>query len=333
MPQISVIVPVYKVEPYIHRCVDSILNQSYSDFELILVDDGSPDACGAICDDYAEKDSRVHVIHQKNGGLSAARNAGIDWAMANSNSQWLTFVDSDDWIHIDYLNLLLEAAERFQAPISMCDYIRTDRVCADCAAEGAKYCCLESEKAYASAYGMCMTACCKIYRKYLFEDIRFPLGKLHEDAYVTHLLVFGAGKIAVCDVSLYFYFANPGSITRVKWSEKRLEELESHEIRAAWLLEHGYHEAHRREIEVYVMTVYEQAEALAKLSLRDSLYRKYLKTVRKKLLCEMKKAKSMGLCLFEREYLWMHLMAYPLLPVWYAGQWLRNIRNNIRISE
>ena len=92
---VSVIVPVYKVEKYIHRCVDSILAQSFRDFELILVDDGSPDNCGAICEEYAAKDSRIHVIHQANGGLSAARNTGIEWALAHSDSQWLTFIDRD----------------------------------------------------------------------------------------------------------------------------------------------------------------------------------------------------------------------------------------------
>ena len=109
MPQISVIVPVYKVEPYLRRCVDSILAQTFTDFELILVDDGSPDNSGAICDEYAQKDARVHVIHQENGGLSAARNAGIDWVFAHSDSQWLTFVDSDDWVHPEYLERLYHA--------------------------------------------------------------------------------------------------------------------------------------------------------------------------------------------------------------------------------
>ena len=96
MPGISVIVPVYKVENFLHRCVDSILAQTFTDFELILVDDGSPDGCGEICDAYAREDSRIHVIHQKNGGLSAARNTGIDWVLENSDSRWLAFVDSDD---------------------------------------------------------------------------------------------------------------------------------------------------------------------------------------------------------------------------------------------
>ena len=118
MPMISVVVPVYKVEHYLHRCVDSILNQSYSDFELILVDDGSPDNCGMICDEYAAKDARIHVIHQQNGGLSAARNTGIDWLCENSDSKWLTFIDSDDWIHKDYLKILLEQAIKSGSRVS-----------------------------------------------------------------------------------------------------------------------------------------------------------------------------------------------------------------------
>ena len=126
MPEISVIVPVYKVEKFIHRCVDSVLGQSYRDFELILVDDGSPDSCGAICDAYALQDSRVRVIHQKNGGLSAARNTGIDYVMANSASHWLVFVDSDDWVHPEYLQTLYSAAEQTLCKISACGFFRTE---------------------------------------------------------------------------------------------------------------------------------------------------------------------------------------------------------------
>ena len=125
MPEISVIVPVYKVEQFIHRCVDSILLQSFYDFELILVDDGSPDQCGAICDAYAAADNRIHVIHQKNGGLSAARNTGIDYVMANSKSHWLTFVDSDDWLHPQTLEVLLKAAEENNSRVSVCGYRET----------------------------------------------------------------------------------------------------------------------------------------------------------------------------------------------------------------
>ena len=109
MPKISVIVPIYKVEKYLNRCVDSILHQTFTDFELILVDDGSPDNCGKMCDEYAEKDSRVVVIHKKNGGLSDARNKGLDWVFANSNSEYVVFIDSDDYIDERYLELLYKS--------------------------------------------------------------------------------------------------------------------------------------------------------------------------------------------------------------------------------
>lgn len=118
MPLISVIVPVYKVETYLPACVDSILSQTFSDFELILVDDGSPDACGAMCDGYAREDSRIRVIHQKNGGLSAARNAGLDIA----KGEYVTFVDSDDVIMRDYLRELYLAIIKNDAEVACCKF-------------------------------------------------------------------------------------------------------------------------------------------------------------------------------------------------------------------
>ena len=109
MAKISVIVPVYKVEETIGKCIESILNQTYPDFELILIDDGSPDRSGVICDEYSKKDGRIKVIHKKNAGVSSARNAGIEWVLENSDSEWISFVDSDDWVHSDYLSKLYGA--------------------------------------------------------------------------------------------------------------------------------------------------------------------------------------------------------------------------------
>lgn len=328
MAAISVIVPVYKVEPYIHRCVDSILGQSFPDFELILVDDGSPDNCGAICDDYAKNDCRVHVIHQKNGGLSAARNAGIDWVFANSDSQWLAFIDSDDWIHRDYLQILLSAVRKFDAKIAVCDKKRTAQFCEDPVFQETEISCVTAGDAYVYHYPMLMTAWAKIYSRALFEEIRFPVGKLHEDCYITHIPLFQAEKVAVCNAAMYYYYYNPGSITRVKWTEKRLQEIEAHEQRADWLKEHHYEMAYRKEIEVYVMTIYEHTEVLAKLCAEDKTYLPHFQMLRKKLLTELKNAKELGLYAFEREYLWIYLMAYPTLPVWRFGQWLRGLRDN-----
>ena len=126
MPKISVIVPVYKVEPFLSECVNSVLEQSFRDFDLILVDDGSPDSCPQICDAYAQKDERVHVIHKENGGLSSARNAGIDLAMEHSSSEWLAFVDSDDYLHKNYLSAMYQAAKEHDADLVVCDYTRVD---------------------------------------------------------------------------------------------------------------------------------------------------------------------------------------------------------------
>ena len=120
---ISVIVPVYKVEPYLRKCVDSILNQTYRKLEVILVDDGSPDNCGAICDEYAQKDARVHVIHQENGGLSAARNAGLNYCLTQKRSQYLSFIDSDDCVSPLYLERLHSALIDHCADISICGNI------------------------------------------------------------------------------------------------------------------------------------------------------------------------------------------------------------------
>ena len=310
MPLISVIVPVYRVEPYLRRCVESIRSQSFQDFELILVDDGSPDTCGAICDEYAGKDSRIHAIHQENGGLSAARNVGIDWVFANSDSQWLTFIDSDDWIHGDYLRILLDAAQVHDAGIAACGYTHVRALCEDTPIESRTSIPMESEDAYVKHYGMCITACCKLYRRDLFSEVRFPVGKLHEDCYTTHLPLFAAGQVAVCDVPLYYYYTNPGSITRSRWKPKRLEEIDAHEQRLAWLREHGYAAAAKRELDVYADTLLEQAELLLELKKADQSCNPYLNQLRHKLRHTLQLEKTVGKLDLDQGRLWAMLMAY-----------------------
>ena len=237
MPTISVIVPVYKVEKYIHRCVDSILGQTFIDFELILVDDGSPDNCPAICDEYAEKDNRVHVIHQENGGLSAARNAGIDWAFANSDSQWLSFIDSDDWVHPEYLERLLDAAAENNVDLSICGYKGTS---------GEEVVCFEKQfdvtlwtpkDFYTSNEINATIAWGKLYRKECFDTIRYPVGKIHEDEYTTYKILFEQDSIVYIAAPLYAYYNNPDGITKSKWSIRRLDLLEALEERILYFTE------------------------------------------------------------------------------------------------
>ena len=211
MPEISVIVPVYKVETYLNSCVDSILNQSFSDLELILVDDGSPDNCGAICDEYAGKDSRVRVIHQENQGLSCARNRGIDAA----RGRFLCFVDSDDLVAPDYCRMLYELLTGSDADFSVCGVCRfpDGEVPAPVDAEdpgkitGREF--LRMQLQQQSEFGVWN----KLYRRELFEKIRFQPGKLNEDVIFSADLMKNCCRGAVISGrQLLFYRQREGGI-------------------------------------------------------------------------------------------------------------------------
>ena len=226
MPTISVIVPVYKVEAYLHRCIDSILAQTCKDFELILVDDGSPDNCGAICDEYAAQDSRVIVIHQENGGISAARNAGIDWMMANSDSQWLSFVDSDDYIHPKMLEVLLDAVVSTDTKISICGFQRTsgeDLVVDDIPTPQL----WKPEDYYLQHAVNATVAWGKLYHRECFKDIRYPVGRLHEDEFVTYRILFRYSALSVILLPLYGYYQNETGIMGSPWQPARMDVLDA----------------------------------------------------------------------------------------------------------
>lgn len=330
MPRISIIVPVYKVEPYIHRCVDSILGQTYPDFELILVDDGSPDNCGAICDAYAQKDSRIHVIHQENGGLSAARNAGIDWVFSNSDSQWLAFIDSDDWVHKDYLNLLLENVLTHDGDISACNYLATDTYRTDSAIETQKVFSLTPEEAYCGYYGYVMSAWRKLFRRELFADVRFPPGKIHEDCYVTHIPLFASRRVVVSTVRMYYYYANQDSITRKKWSQKRMQEVEAHEERLAWLERNNKERAARKELEECVVVSFIHTDLVAHLCLECREYYPFYKTLRAKLRTYLQKARKAGMFRYDRELRWHFILAYAPFSIWRMAKWLQSKMHEIQ---
>ena len=229
MKIISVIVPVYNVEQYIHRCVDSILSQTFTDFELLLIDDGSPDNCGAICDKYAEKDNRITVIHKVNGGLSDARNAGIDWANANSDSEWITFIDSDDWVHPRYLEILYSLCIDNNVEISSCGFLRTkdaitdinDRIEYDPVVGDVQ---TIIQKGYSFAEFNISIACGRLYKKTLFSGIRFQVGRFHEDEFVVYKLLFNCDRIALIIQPLYYYYYNNSGIVASKLSPKRMSD-------------------------------------------------------------------------------------------------------------
>lgn len=225
MPKISVIVPVYNVEPYLSRCIDSVLNQTYRNFELILVDDGSPDNCGKICDEYAEKFSNIVVIHKENGGLSDARNKGIDWAIKKSDSEFITFIDSDDWVHPDYLKFLYEGIETSNCNISICKYAVADNYNGRFCELLYKQKVLTPEEFWVFDQVNATVAWGKLYKKSLFSDIKFPFGKLHEDEFTTYRLLFKCEKIVMLVNELYFYYQNQNGIMKSSWSPKHIDKI------------------------------------------------------------------------------------------------------------
>lgn len=254
---ISVIVPVYKVEEYIYRCVYSILAQSFKDFELILVDDSSPDNCGKICDEYAQKDKRITVIHKENGGLSDARNTGIDWALKNSNSNWITFIDSDDWIHVDYLKLLYNAVKENNVDISVCGYVSTtgeDDLHTKNSEINTLLC--TPEDFFINNSINAVVTWGKLYKKSLWNDIRYPYGKIHEDEFTTHKLLFKCSQIAFVDAVLYYYYTNFNGIMGKRWTPKRLEALDAIESRMLFFKDNGFEKAYQWNVNTLVMFYY-----------------------------------------------------------------------------
>lgn len=221
-PKISVIVPVYKVENYLDRCVKSILNQTYDNLEILLVDDGSPDSCPRLCDDYAKSDDRVRVIHKKNGGLSDARNAGLEVA----TGEYITFVDSDDWISDNCIKVLIEEAQRNDTLISVIDTVESDgsRESERSYSEGFKY-----KELYTAKEAMQViflqhefntSAWAKLYHKSIFDGIRFTTGILYEDLDLIYRLFERAGRISFSPAGRYYYFQRQDSIVHARFDSR-----------------------------------------------------------------------------------------------------------------
>lgn len=292
MPKISVIVPVYKVEQYLNRCVDSLLNQTFTDFELILVDDGSLDESGVICDEYAASNSRVIVIHKENGGLSDARNYGINWAFANSDSDWITFIDSDDWVHRCYLEILFNTCVDNSVSLSSCGYIRTSNQCADNDIQNVRIIIDNPEhliekrlkgNGFNEGEYNASIACGRLFRKTLWENIRFPFGKLHEDEYTVHKVIYANDKIAVVPESLYYYFQNEDGIILSNMSTKRLNDrLEAVEKRIDYYYRNKYYSSLSYKLKVFFYIINEAKEISGKNLEFIKIIKKYEKKFKKR---------------------------------------------------
>ena len=222
MEKISIIIPVYKVEHYFEKCIQSVCSQTYKNLEIILVDDGSPDSCPRICDNFAMKDKRIKVIHKENGGLSSARNAGID----ASTGTWLMFVDSDDFIAPEMAERLYETACKYHADVAFCtltaftedqDGYHEFKLWdappdPDIAFEGSTVLRKSAEERQGLLSGHHVIAWNKIYRKNIFNSLRYPEGQLHEDEATAHHILGACNKIVGINEPLYYYRQRSDSI-------------------------------------------------------------------------------------------------------------------------
>lgn len=244
---ISVIVPIYNVEKYLNKCLDSILNQTYQNLEVILINDGSPDKCSEICDEYAIKDARIRVVHKKNEGLSAARNSGIEIA----KGEYIAFVDSDDYIHKEMYQILFKNMTKYDSDISICGfkYVYSDL-------EESNESELENDKEIISVYSgreaigniytvnniSTVVSWNKLYKRTLFSNLRFKVGTKHEDEFLIHRILSISNRVVYSNVKLYYYLQRDSSIMGKEYNISRLYVLDALEDRMVYFKENGYNE-------------------------------------------------------------------------------------------
>lgn len=255
-PLISIVVPIYRVEDYLEQCIKSLINQTYKNLEIILVDDGSPDNCPKICDEWEKRDNRIKVIHKKNGGLSDARNAGI----AVATGEYIAFLDSDDWVDIRFYDTLYSQLVKYNCDIASAGYIATsDRnaVINNKSSEN-----VEVLSSYEALYELIddnkvkQVVWNKLYKRELIDGVFFAVGKYHEDEFWSYQIIGKSNKIAVCDYKGLFYYQRPDSIMGVGFSHKRLDALEAKLLRVHYLREHYPTLVDRGIVSVYCTCVY-----------------------------------------------------------------------------
>lgn len=263
--KITVIIPVYNVEKYIGKCLESVLNQTYKNIEVIIIDDGTKDNSGIICDDYAKKDLRIKVIHQKNQGLSGARNTGLKTAIGD----YITFLDSDDFIDEKMLEEMLLALKKNNADIVECGtiYCNEDETYIR---ENTK----DEVKVYKNEYqikelvfsgNITTTSWGKLYKKELFKDFEFPLGKYHEDTFTTYKLLHLSSKTVVLNQSFYYYRQVNGSIMNSKFNIKHLDAVEA-VVKRSQFIEKYYSKYKKYE---YANIVYSCCKVYERMILED----------------------------------------------------------------
>ena len=238
---ISVVVPVYKVEKYLADCVDSILGQTYKNIEVILVDDGSPDNSGIMCDEYKTKDKRIRVIHKSNGGLSSARNCGLE----NSKGNFICFIDSDDYLEPNYLEELKNNMDYYDSDISVCNFIYHKNDTTSITNFETLSFCSEGKDKFNNLYnaysGLTVTAWNKLYKRKVFDNVRYPEGKIFEDSFIVCNLLDNAKKVSYILKPLYNYICRKESIS-TSFALNHFDKIEAYDIKIDFISNKGYYD-------------------------------------------------------------------------------------------
>ena len=264
MAEVSIIVPVYQVEKYIRQCVDSIFAQTFTDFELILVDDGSKDKSGQICDEYARMDKRVKVIHKENGGLSDARNKGMDQASGN----YFMFVDSDDYIAPTMIECLYKSILNENADIAACNYLyyfendRKKNFATNIKSEVLSGAEIFYNRKNERNYGIWTVAWNKLYKREVFGNIRFRLGKYHEDEFWANDIYQMDITVIMIPECLYYYRQRDNSIMGKKSIARNLDILEAFQERIYIYLKNPKYSGQAYKVLVYSLEYLEESNRL-----------------------------------------------------------------------
>ena len=300
LPLISVIVPVYRVEQYLDKCISSIVNQTYKNLEIILVDDGSPDNCPAMCDSWAKKDSRIKVIHKKNGGLSDARNVG----MAAATGELMAFVDSDDHIAPGMYQLLYDRIVADESDISACgvEMVFEDGTPTRMLTRHGSILLDQEEamRAVVEESWLKQPVWYKLYKTDLIQHIPFPVGKYHEDVFWTYQAVGLAKRVSVIDVPFYHYLQRKGSIMGEDYSLKRLDSLAAKQERLEYLKLHYPALENTARVELMFSCMYAMQMSLKHLS------GKKVKTAKKIIVGTWNQSKC-NMSMTIKQYVWYFL--------------------------
>lgn len=277
--KISVIIPIYKVEDYLETCIESVLRQTYSNLEIILVDDGSPDHCGEICEKYAQKDKRIQIIHKENGGLSSARNAGLDVA----TGEYIAFIDSDDCVAETFIETLYQLCLKEDAEIAECDFVKFSNQIKEVHREKQVEVISSFEmqaRIYSDDYVRTIVVWNKLYHQNIYANLRFPEGKIHEDEFTSYKAFDTVKKkIAITNEVLYYYRSSENSIMGKKFYMKRLDALQALEERKEYYFQ-------KQQIDLWEKTVIKYQAAFKKyyFLVKENIENpeKYLEEIKKK---------------------------------------------------